>query len=281
MYLAFNAGNLGLDITFEAAVRLAGKHGFGAIECDPKQAIEQYGLNRVQDLCGQYGVAPCGFGLPVPVQMESADYDAALAELPRHAKAAQALGIHRCATWIMSWSDELPFEQNFEAHVRRIKPCAEILEDHGINLGLEFLGPKTLYQDRKYKFITTPAEMLALGARMGTDNMGLLFDAYHAYAGGMDVCDCFGDVKDERQITLVHINDAMKGQPLDTLQDQLRYLPGEGGGIDLRAFLGGLNRIGYTGPVVVEPFSDTLRGIKDPDEAVRVVKAAVDSVWPG
>lgn len=280
MYLALSAGNLGLDIPFSEAVKLAGKHGYGGIELDPKAVMDQYGLNRAQDLLGQHGVMASGCGLPVPVQCESDQYEQALAALPGYAKAAQALGIHRCSTWIMSWSDELAFDANFEAHVRRIKPCASILADHGLDLGLEFLGPQTLYEGKR-KFITTPKGMLELGAAVGTGNVGLLFDAYHAYSGGMDMGDCFGDIEDERQITLVHINDAKAGQPLETLLDQVRYLPGEGGGIDLKAFLGGLQRIGYTGPVVVEPFSETLRGIADPDEVVRVVKAAVDSVWPG
>ncbi len=280
MYLAFNAGNLGLNLAFDEAVRLAGKHGFGAIELDPLAVVERYGLRRAQDLCGQYGVMPSGCGLPVPVQADSPDYDQALAALPRYADAARALGIHRCSTWIMSWSDTLEFEENFEAHVRRIKPCAKILEDHGIDLGLEFLGPKTLYEG-KHKFITTPKGMLELGAEMGTGNMGLLFDAYHAYAGGMDVADCLSDIEDERQIVLVHINDAKAGQPLETLPDTLRYLPGEGGGIDLKGFFKGLLKIGYTGPVVVEPFSQTLKAIGDPEEVVRVVKAAVDGVWLG
>ncbi len=280
MYLAFNAGNLGLSISFEESVKLASKYGFGAIECDPLSVTEQYGLSGVQDLCGRYGVMPCGCGLPVPVQLASDKYDAALSNLPRFAKAAQALGIHRCSTWILNFSDELNYQENFDAHVRRIKPCAEILEAHGISLGLEFIGPETRYAGKKHKFITTPAQMLELGAAMGTANMGLLFDAYHAYCGGMDLKDCFDDIKDERQIVLVHINDAKQGQPRETLLDQVRYLPGEGGGMDLTAFLRGLERIGYTGPVVVEPFSETLKAVADPDKAVRMVKTAVESVWP-
>lgn len=279
MYSALNTDNIGLKVSFDEAVVLAAKYGFKAIEVDPLAAIKAHGALGAQDLCARYGVVPCSCGLPVPVQAENPGYQGALEALPAYAKAAQALGIHRCSTYIFSWSDDLPFERNFEAHVRRLKPCAEVLADHGILFGLEFLGPKTLYDGKPHAFIHTLKGMLELCDAIGTGNMGILLDAYHVYAAGMDVADCLGDFRGEKEIVMVHINDAKAGQPLDTLPDTLRYLPGEGGGIDLKGFLRSLEAYGYTGPVVMEPFSETLKKQTAPDDVMKLVADSLAGIW--
>ena len=280
MYKALSTGAIGLNVSFEEGLALAAKYGFSGLEWNPLEAVKSHGVLGVQDLCAKAGVMPCSFGLPVPVQGESDGYDSALAQLPSIAKAAQDLGIHRCCTYIFSWSDVLPFEQNFEAHVRRIKPCAQILADHGIALGLEFLGPQSLYVGKAHAFIYTLKGMLALCDAIGTGNMGILLDAYHAYAGGMDVADCLGDFADEKQIVLIHINDAPKDQPLSALPDTLRYLPGEGGGIALTPFLNSLQSFGYTGPVIIEPFSETLKKQTCNDAIMKLTADSMNAVWP-
>ena len=57
----------------------------------------------------------------------------------------------------------------------------------------------------------------------------------------------------------------------------VRCLPGETGMIDLNIFLGTLQRVGYDGPVVVEPFNAPLREMA-PEEAVRTTAEALDKV---
>lgn len=280
MYKALNPGMVNLNVHYPEAAALAARYGFGALEWDPLDLIGQYGASGAQDIAAQHGVVLCSFALPVPVQIEHPDYKQALGQLSKAASAARSLGIRRCSTYILSWSDELPFEQNFDAHVRRLRPCAEILREYDISLGLEFLGPQTLYSHKKYEFIHTLEGMLKLCDAIGTDNMGILLDAYHVYAAGMDVADCLGAFKSEAQITVVHINDAPKGADLASLPDTLRYLPGEGGGIDLAGFLKGLKSFGYTGPVVIEPFSEKLRVLNDPDQIMSLLQGSTEGIWP-
>ena len=78
----------------------------------------------------------------------------------------------------------------------------------------------------------------------------------------------------------MHINDARPETPIDELPDTLRYLPGEGGAIDLRLFLSSLKRLGYTGPVQVEPFSETLRAMSDNQKIAAVVASSYEAFWP-
>ena len=72
----------------------------------------------------------------------------------------------------------------------------------------------------------------------------------------------------------VHINDA-PDKPRDEQRDGERLLPGEGV-IDLRSFLGALQKIGYAGPVAVETFSKTLPALGY-EEAARRTAEAVNS----
>ena len=44
-------------------------------------------------------------------------------------------------------------------------------------------------------------------------------------------------------------------------------------------FLECLGQIGYTGPVMAEPFSESVRKMPT-EEAIRATREAVDSVWP-
>ena len=75
----------------------------------------------------------------------------------------------------------------------------------------------------------------------------------------------------------VHVNDA-PDKPVDAQIDNQRELPGATGVIDIMTFLTALKRVGYDGPVMVEPFSETVRAMSTED-AVGATAAALRSVW--
>lgn len=68
------------------------------------------------------------------------------------------MGCTRCSTYILSLSDERAFEDNFAFHRERLSSVVDILADAGIDLGLEFLGPKTLQDGHEHEFIHTAAD---------------------------------------------------------------------------------------------------------------------------
>jgi sugar phosphate isomerase/epimerase len=76
----------------------------------------------------------------------------------------------------------------------------------------------------------------------------------------------------------VHVNDAPEGVPVDEQMDNVRDLPGATGVIDIGAFLGALEEMGYEGPVMIEPFSQRLRQMER-EEAVAATAAALGKVW--
>ncbi len=85
---------------------------------------------------------------------------------------------------------------------------------------------------------------------MNRENIGLVLDTFHFYAGGSSV-GAIRDV-DPEKIFILHMNDAEK-LPKAELQDAHRLFPGEGV-IPLAEIVSGLKNIHYDGPVSLEMF---------------------------
>jgi sugar phosphate isomerase/epimerase len=186
------------------------------------------------------------------------------------------LGTPWCATVIRPFSAERDYDANMEFHVARLRPVARILADHGCRLGLEFIGPKTLREGHPYTFISTIGGALDLGAQLGTDNVGLLLDAYHWYTSHATLADI--QRLTAADIVYVHVNDAVAGRSIDEQMDLERDLPGATGLIDSAGFLRAVADTGFDGPVAVEPFSEAVLAM-EPDERARAAGASLARVW--
>ncbi len=138
------------------------------------------------------------------------------------------------------------------------------------------LALKTLRAGHQHEFISTIAEALALGERMATGNVGLLLDCFHWYTSHGTLDDVAHLTAD--QIVYVHVNDAVAGRTADEQIDNQRMLPGETGVIDITGFLQALDRIGFAGPVAVEPFNARVNALPPP-ERVQAAGASLGHVW--
>jgi len=275
MYTSLNPGAIGIRANLEEGLALAQRHGFDALNPDIVEVTklaEREGVAYVRQLFAQHGLRDGDWGMPVDFRRDEAKWQAGLALLPRYAAVAAELGWDRTATWTMPFSDELPFAENLAFHVRRLRPIAEILRDHQIRFGLEYVGPATLRAGHKFTFIHDQAGWQQLRDAIGTDNIGLLLDAFHWYVSGSTVAD-LKKLRNEDIVT-THMNDAIAGVPRDEQLDQVRCLPGESGVIDLTTFLKTLQEIGYDGPLMVEPFSKRLRELS-PDQATHETAVAL------
>lgn len=274
MYRTLSPGAIDVAVSFEEGARLAARHGFEGLALDAGHLLEN-GAGAVRQTLAAHGLRPGSFGLPVDLRGEGDAYAASLRYLASVAEAAQRVGCTRASTYIFSWSDDRDYAANFSFHCERLVQPAAILAEHGVRLGLEFLGPKTLRDGHPYAFIHTLKGMLELCDAVGP-NAGLLLDAWHWYTSGHDPADL--ELLSNQNVVNVHVNDAPAGTPIDEQLDSVRCLPGETGVIDLNAFFGTLERIGYDGPVVVEPFYAPLRAMA-PEDAVRTTAAALAKVW--
>jgi len=279
VFTSLDPGALGLSIPFEEALDLARHNRFEGLNPPLAELLDLTERTSARDIKGRFdaaGVRPGGWGLPVDVRRDEETYRQGLAALPRYAALAAALGSPWCYTWILPFSDDLDYAANMARHAERLRPVARTLADHGCRLGLEFVGPKTMRAGHTHTFIHTIDGALDLGARIGTGNVGLLLDSFHWYTAHGTAAD-LARLRAE-QIVFVHVNDGRAGRGPDEQLDQERMLPGGSGAIDIGAFLRALERMGYDGPVAVEPFDDDVRALPAADR-VRVTAASLRAVW--
>lgn len=279
MYPNLNAPALGVQATLAETIDYAAHNDFKGIDFSIVEAYEiadQHGVDFVRNLFYAKGILPGSFGFPVEFRKDEATWHAGLEALGAQAELAAALGCTRTATWLQPAHDERDFLGNFRFHVTRLRPAAEILAAHGIRLGLEFIGPRTLRAPRQFRFIYTLEGMLALAAAIDTGNVGLLLDIWHLYTSRGTI-DQVRELRNQ-DIVVVHINDAPTGIPIDDHIDNQRALPGETGVLDIDGFLRALAAIHYDGPVTAEPFSQRVRDMQASD-AVRLTAESVHGVW--
>jgi sugar phosphate isomerase/epimerase len=270
MYRALSPGAVGLKpANLEEAIELAAVAGFEGVEVNIAEVadlVEARGAEAVRGLFAAKGVRPAGWSMPVEWRGDDAAWRAGLESLPRWAAAAKAIDCTRTTTWVLPCSDDRPFDENRRFHLERFRPIAEALAAHGCRFGLEFIGTKTLRDSRKYPFIHTMEEMLELCQEVGP-NVGLLLDSWHWYTSG-GTTDDIRDLLTDENTVYVHVNDAPPGRSIDEQIDNQRALPGATGVIDIRGFLMTLDQIGYTGPVVAEPFGNPATWTKQSLDAI-------------
>lgn len=265
------------EISFKDAAEIAHRYGF-----------QGYWFDATTDFVGdpedtlallkKYDLKAAGFGVPVNYRADEKQYQADMEKLPAYVDFAKKIGITRCITWIIPSHDRLTYTENFELHRRRLTPIAQMLKDAGISFGMEFLGPKKLRKNVPFEFIHDLDGMLELCDAIGTGNCGILMDAWHWDMAEQKFED-FDKFKSPAQIVCAHIMDAPANVPADEQEDIVRRLPGTTGIIHIDEFFAGLEKVGYDGPVLVEPFEHFLSLIPF-ERAVAIVKKSMDKVWP-
>ncbi|MGI5917568.1 MAG: sugar phosphate isomerase/epimerase family protein [Anaerolineae bacterium] len=281
MFKNLSPGAIGIrGATLADSIELAKKSGFKGIDFSIREAAELAdlrGVDYVKALFADAGVLPGQWGLPVVWNREQEQWEQDLQQLPALAALGRELGCTRTATWCTSGSNDRDFDENWQWHIERFRPIAQVLADEGCSLGIEFLGPKTIRDRFKYEFIYTLEGMMDLAAAIGTGNVGLLLDAWHLYTGGGSIDDL--DKITAKDVVVVHVNDAPEGVALEDQVDNVRRLPMETGVIDLPGFMKKLVAMGYDGPVTPEPFSARINAIEDPLEAARFAAEYMDKLW--
>lgn len=143
---------------------------------------------------------------------------------------------------------------------------SDIAAEHGVALGFEFLGQP----DCSVPTLDLAEEIVRETAR---DNVGLVIDSFHFYAGGSKLQMI--EKLDPRLIYIFHINDA-ENLPRAELEDRHRLLPGLGI-LPLREMMAAFRKIGYDGVASVEIFRPEYWE-RDPFELAREAKAAAERI---
>ena len=144
-------------------------------------------------------------------------------------------GVTRMSTWLRPTHDSLTYLANFRQHQQRLSEVAQILADHQLRFGLEYVGPKTSWTGGRYPFVHTMAEAKELLAAIGQPNVGLVLDSWHWYTAHETRDDLLS--LSNKDIVACDLNDAPQGVEIDAQVDSRRELPAATGVIDLKAFL--------------------------------------------
>lgn len=278
MFKNLNTGAIGIKASLSEALEMAQAHGFSGVDFSIAEAatmVQTDSLDTVKSLFSRNEGRSGAWSLPVDFRGEEQKWKEDLDGLHLHAALAQEIGADRAVIFVIPFSNELPFDENYAFHVNRLKPVLAILHEHGIRLGLEFIGPETLRADKKYEFIHTLGGMLKLCADIGP-NAGLLLDLYHWYTSHGTHAELANLTN--HQVVAVHVNDAPSGFAVDEQMDLVRCLPCETGVMDIGSFLKALRRADYDGPVTVEPFSKRLNAMT-PLDALQETALSLQNAW--
>ena len=262
MRIALVPGSIGVTVRSQRElIDLAHRHGFEAVE--PRAAeLAEAPAGEVDALRGELSaksLAWAATSLSVDFRKDDATFRQGLAALPRLAAGLRRAGADRIGTWIPPSHDELTYRANFDLHATRLREVARILSDHGIRLGLEYVGTQLNLVAKRYPFVHTMAETRELIAAIGTGNVGLVLDTWHWWTAG----DTEAEIRTLRasDVVSVDLNDAPAGIPKPQQKDGERELPVATGVIDARTFLKALHATGFDGPVRCEPFNQKLNAL--------------------
>ena len=283
MYKNLNLGALGHNgVPFDVACGLAKQYNFAGIDLDLGylgNLAKTQSLQAAKDWFASTGLRVGAIGLSVAWRDWDSDraYADSLSKFVEEAKLAAEFGCTRCFTWMMPRSETLDFYQHFDLVFPRLKRAVDILGLYGISFGLEFVGPNTMRAGQKFDFVHTMDGMRTFAAALGLDakNTGILLDAYHWWTAHGTVTEL--EHLNAAEIVYVHVNDAVKGRSADAQIDQEREMVGASGVIPIKPFLDALRKIGYDGPLTVEPFNAGIKAMS-PQNAAAVTSAALDKV---
>lgn len=275
MKIALTPGSIGVALKSQRELNdLAHRHGFEAVE-PMSDELRRMSADQLAETLADLKAKNLGWaaaGLPVDFRGEDTAFRDGLSRLGETAAGLKRAGVDRVGTWVSPSHGRLTYLANFRQHTERLREVATVLNDHGIRLGLEYVGTHSGWTGRKYPFIHTMAETHDLIAAIGTGNVGLVLDSWHWWQAG-DTAEDILALKPEAVVS-VDLNDAPKGIEKTLQKDGERELPTATGVIDLSAFLSALNRIGYDGPARPEPFNRVVNTM-DNDAACAASAAAL------
>jgi sugar phosphate isomerase/epimerase len=271
-------GAIGVEGGQREVIELAARHGFESVAPlgEELQGLSGAELADLLGLLKDKGLVWGAAGLGVDFRGDDETVARTSEGLAAYAKGLQRAGVTRVGTWLMPCSNTRTYRTYFDIVVERLQPTARILADHGVRLGLEYVGPKTSWTRLKYPFVHTLAETEELVDAIGVPGVGFVLDSWHWFLAGDTVEQIEALGKDD--VVAVDVNDAPAGIPEDEQRDGSRELPAATGVIPIGDFLGALQAIGYDGPVRAEPFNKRLNAM-DNDAAAATAAAALGKAF--
>lgn len=272
-----HCGSMGHVLSFPESCRLAEKFGFDAVNAD-RLFLKEHGPLQTVSLLKQHKLKAGVFAFSAALNecFSDSDFERSLTKFEQDLLLCREAGFKCCVGYVQPSSDTRNYYEHFALLCDRLKRIKPLLKTYDVHLGLEFIGPTTMRVQRKFDFIHTMDGIRGLIAAANTqDCVGIKLDAFHWYTSGAGLLDI--EKLSPGEVVYVEINDGLKGDyDRFTLPEFQRELPQANGTIDIAGMLEKLDAIGFSGPVVVEPWNAQLREM-NPADAVEKVKLALDN----
>ena len=277
MFMNLGGPEIGIRCSLVELIALAKRSGFAGVDVDINQAVALVSERGADYVGSLFADARMRIGSWIwfddfGFEQDEAAFVQNLGKLPGLAMVAEAIGATRVLSWVLPYSDELSFAENFQQHVSRMRAATEILAGYGQSMAVEFVAPRTFREGHAHEFIWNLAGMLELLRAVGAPNLGVLMDSWHWYTSNGTMQDL--KALDPSMVGYVHISDAPPDIPIDKQIDSVRRLPGSTGVIPNVEFLKALHDMGYDGPVTAEPFSEEVMALPA-EEAARATAEAM------
>ena len=227
--------------------------------------------NSVADLAAQFqqnGIRPLSINSIEHITFHDPD---AYARIKRECEELSAIAATLECPYVVVVPGKLPNGEVTRAEVidesvRVLAELAEIAAAHGVALAFEFLGQTDC---------SVPTLELAneIVKRVDRNDVGLVIDSFHFYAGGSSIEMI--EALEAHRLFIFHIDDA-EDLPRAALTDAHRLLPGLGI-LPLKEIISAFRRIGYDQNASVEIFRPEYWE-RDPFELARDAKTAVEGV---
>lgn len=278
MTMNLSCGRIGVNAGQLDAIALAQAHGFQSVDPDASflAGLTDDTLAELRGQMTQAGIVWAAGDVPVNFRNDDAAFRAGMKALPAMAKSLQRADVDRVGTWLMFGSNDLTYTQYGALMAGRLREIANVLGDHGLRFGLEYVGTWSAWTSVQHPWVHTMAETLELIDTIDRSNVGLVLDSWHWYHA-LETAEDITALKNE-QVVVVDLNDGTAGLDRKAMQDTTRELPAATGVIDVGAFLGALADIGFDGPVRAEPFSAALNAM-DNEDAVAATAAAMKKAF--
>lgn len=261
MFPSYNMATTMKSSTMENDILLAAKAGFRHIELRKEKLLNflQRGgtLTGLKTLLEDNGIKPMCINALADISFHKGQSRTTVQELCHFlCYAGQFVG---CPDLEVIAAFGAPTDDREEVTAETAGVLAElskIAADYHMRLALEYMGvPKNS--------VRTYAHAMEIVERTGADNVGLLVDTWHHFAGGSKPEELLGPGSDK--IFTVHIGDAPDKAPL-TLRRNECIWPGDGAA-PIPEMLRNLKTVGYEGIVSVEIFDPGVQAM-DPESCI-------------
>lgn len=246
MKIALN-GATTMRADLETDIKAASKAGYDLIEIwasKLRKYLETHTPEELKTTLDEYGLEPYSINSIEHVTFRTPEeYEGIKTECEELTSIAGRIG----CPYVVIVPGKLPEgkseEEIIEGSVEVLHELSDIAAKHGVSLAFEFLGQT----DCSVQTLDLCKEIVDRTAR---ENIGLVIDTFHFYAGNstFDAIDSL----DPNKLFIFHINDA-ENLPKDELTDAHRLYPGEGI-LPIAEIKSHFDRIGYDRMVSIEIF---------------------------